>query len=184
MREPATQIAYATIVTTLQQLCADKRSGAFIITGAQSARVHLIKGEIVALLMQHKKGLEAVPSLVHVQASRIDFIPNLPCSLHTPLPDTSMLLEMLAAQASIPPTAASAVPNTVSARRLDMATQTLLSETLAQYIGPVALVVCKKMLDAPQDIEQALQALASNIPEAAQAQRFVTEMRTKLAAHI
>jgi len=183
MREAQTPLSYATIVATLQQLCAEKRSGALIITGDRPTRIHLANGEITALFMQEKKGQEVVPLLARLKAHRMDFIQSLPCSQPNCLAATIVLLAELAAQGGTPSTPEALVSDT-TAPGLDATVPALISETLAQYIGPIATVLCKRLLGTHQNIEETLQALAAHIPDAGQARHFTAAIRTKLAARV
>lgn len=184
MATPKAQLSYVMIVAKLQQLCGEKSSGVLIIRGAigQMTRVHITDGQIVALIMPEKQGREALPLLPNIQASRMDFIPGLPSSVTTPLPATDLLLAELAAQVQAPSTPRAEAPAVASSTPLDPVTRQLLIETLAQYIGPMAMLVSQKILARHQELEDIIRALAESIPEMQAARRFAADIRAKFAA--
>lgn len=184
MEESKMALSYPMIVAKLQQLCEDECSGTLMIMGAigQTTRIHLTDGAIVALMMKDKKGLEVVQLLPKIQVSRMDFVHGLPCSVTTPLPPTSVLLAQLEAQATASPLPTRAAGSTAG-KPLDTESQELLIQTLTHYIGPMAKVFSKRVLQTKQDLDEVLCALEESIPEAAEARRFLTEIRSKLAVH-
>lgn len=177
-------ISYTRIIEKLQTLCADKCSGVLLLLGpgGQTSRIHLADGKIVALISREKKGYDAIPELRHLQVNSINFIQGLPSSLHTPLPDTDDLLRTLTAQTPLAATAATPAARVSSPAPIGAEAQASLRTTLAQYVGPVADLLCDQALQQETESEAVIINLAKHIPNSEYARRFLAEMRTLLAA--
>ncbi len=57
----------------------------------------------------------------------------------------------------------------------------ILEATLMEYIGPMASLVCDEKLPKATDLESAIEILATEIPDAEQAVRFMHEVYKRLA---
>lgn len=179
--EEQSVVTYKMIVEKMQQLHTHKSSGALVITGMQVTRIHFTDGTIVALFVHEKKGHEAVPLLASLRASKMHFIPGVPCSLTTPLPATDVLLQQLAMHE--PHTVTPTVPSSTrpASRGLDAASQEVIVGTLAKYIGPMAMMLGQDLQTSYPDVEEAIISLAKRLPKTEQANRFMAETREKLA---
>lgn len=58
----------------------------------------------------------------------------------------------------------------------------ILEEGLAFYIGPMASFICEDHLEKAGDVASAIERLAAEIPEAAQAKSFSVDMLRRLSA--
>ncbi len=185
MAQNDTALPSTSVVTKLRQLYEEKSTGILIIRGSmgQMARVHMTDGKIVALFIQNKQGYDAMALLAAFQARRIDFISGVPSSVNTPLPPTEAFLAILAAEPAPPPNISPA-SHATSGQPLTAALRTLLEETLGQYIGPMAGILCETVLHESHDVASAISALAAHLPDAPRAQRFVTAMQARVAAQV
>jgi hypothetical protein len=175
------------VAAKLQQLYAGRSSGALIIRGhtSQTARLYMTKGEVEALFVQDKKGYEAVPLLAAFQVRQIDFIPGLPSSVKTPLPTTEELLKLLDTPAPMwGPASATPASIAVPGQQLDDATRTLLEGTLTQYIGPMAAILCDNVLRGIGNVDDAIRALTTHIPDTQRARRFALDIRSHLNSQV
>ncbi len=185
MLEEKSHISYGTILENLHSLHARKSTGVLVLMGiGQTARIRLREGHIVALSVQEKKGSEAIPLLPGLKANRMEFLNNLSSGAETSLPPTPEILAQLAAQTSSAPHhqryTLAAATEAATGEGLDTATRTILEETLALHIGPMAAVLCDNILTTAQPLRDALKALAETISNPARAQRFLAEVQAKL----
>lgn len=58
--------------------------------------------------------------------------------------------------------------------------RTVLKETLAEFMGPVAPMICNKLLQRTQNLDSAIDLLAQEIPDRQQALNFKNKVKQKL----
>ena len=66
-------------------------------------------------------------------------------------------------------------------REVDPQSRALLEAALAEYIGPMASIVCDSDLAMGQNLDTAITTLAKAIPDPENGRRFAEEVRAQLA---
>lgn len=173
---------YRAFVVLLRQLCEEKRSGTlFAATDAnQMARIDLNNGQIKTINFMHKKGNAALSLLPLIQAGRARFTEGARGEVQgaTLLPPSQEILDYLEkAQAPLTPSKkgekAAFAPN---ARE-----RTILEELMADFIGPVAAVICEEHFAEAGSLDALVAALAAEIGDGQMASRFIADARSRLA---
>jgi len=161
-------LPFPAIVAYLSKLCQEKHTGTLLITNNYHllGQISIQDGEIVFLFSQGKRGINALPLLTAAKEGSVSFSEG-KAPLTTPLPTTTDILEYLAnANPNI------AVSEDGSFRPLSPTAKTVLEQTLKEFIGPIAGLVCDDHFRTIVTLEAAIKALADEIPSPATAQQF------------
>ncbi|MFO1423258.1 MAG: hypothetical protein U1F70_06330 [Candidatus Competibacteraceae bacterium] len=179
------------------------------------AQFGLDRGEIVFLVFQNKRGLEALSSLKgqDFKISVCRFFDGQASPARLALPPTDEILKQLVSEvprsvgvadpvsgrtrptAADPvsgrtrPTAADpvsgrtrpTVADPVSGRMLSDQTKAVLKHELAEFIGPMAGIVCEETWASVGNLAQALDVLSRELPDPKQATRFQQNVLKRLA---
>ncbi|MDS4029172.1 MAG: hypothetical protein RKO66_03730 [Candidatus Contendobacter sp.] len=212
----------------LPRLCREKRTGMLFIASSDHrlAQFGLDQGEIVFLVFQNKRGLEAL-SLLKGQDFKVGvcrFFEGQASPSRLVLPSTEDILRQLASEAPRPtatdpvsgrirptatdpvsgrirptatdpvsgrirPTATDPVSgriqptatDPISGRMLTDPIKAVLQQELAEFIGPMAAVVCKETWASVSNLAQALDALSRELPNPKQATPFRQNVLKRLA---
>lgn len=186
-------LSFPELLSELRRLCAERSTGFVLIrpSSGKLARLTLEQGEIVHISYQQKSGVDTLPLLSTIDSGQLDFLEGLGGTSKTLLPSTDEILTRLAGAAS-PVThvatasdAASGVSDAasrqVSARALSPRSQSILEATLADYIGPMAAIVCSGDQVRNKSLEKAIEVLAKEIPDPESGRKFMADVRAKLA---
>lgn len=175
-------IPFQAIIDRLKEFCTQQASGIlFIATKAnRSAQIVLENGKIVFVYFYNKRGVEALKLMLTIKAGRYKFQKNATSPRRSSLPSTDEILRFLKRETDdkIPPEPTEAkepVQNTLSDNQ-----KRILESVLAEYIGPMASIICEDHLDSVPDIAAAIDALASEIPSQDQAQKFRAQISLSL----
>jgi hypothetical protein len=95
-----------------------------------------------------------------------------------PLPSTQDIFRYLGAAEKTPPTSKGSIGHQV--KELTGSAKALLEEELAEFIGPMASIICEEHLRSAYDLESALEALQQAFQNPAQFARFKDNVRKKL----
>lgn len=167
------------LVDELRRLHRQRRTGTLFIATDDNhlLRAGLQDGEIISLSFRNRRGADALNPARQIRTGRARFEPGMLMSCHgqQPLPSTPELLDYLSGGGA-PPAAAPPETGGLSERQ-----RKVLEEELAEFIGPMAAIVCAEHLQGASDLETALAALASEIANADHARRFQTQARSRLA---
>ncbi len=184
MSQDKTSTPFPTIVAELRELCEAERSGTLYIMTDDNrlAQASLNNGEIVSLFCQNKRGADALPLMLKIKAGRHHFKAGPVSRSDASLPSTGEVLRTLNAAenrhvAGISTSDARTAPAGLG---VSDETRATLEETLAEYIGPVAAVICPEHLAKAPDLESALHALAGEIPDPTRAQQFMEDVLEKI----
>ncbi|BHH84853.1 DUF4388 domain-containing protein [Desulforhopalus sp. 52FAK] len=177
-------IPFADLVKHIEVLCTRKASGVlFIATKAnRSAQIVLENGTIVFVYFYNKQGQEALELMLTIQAGRYKFQENATSPRRNKLPPTQDILQFLS-QTDNTKTLAKTEPLT-EAEVLPQLTdeqKSILESILAEFIGPMAAIICEDHLDSTPDITAAINTLASEIPSPLQGEKFKTQAKAKLS---
>lgn len=180
MRNPSS-ILLATIITELRRVCQEKLSGTMnILTEKrQLARIGLLDGNIVALSCMGKRGSEALPLIRQLNPNWFQFVKGSSVVADSDLPATPDVFDFLDSVTSSFASSESAEENTL----LEMLPQqivTVLKEMLNEFMGPVAPMICNKILRQALSLESAIDLLAREIPDQQQAAKFQEQVRQKI----
>lgn len=174
--------SFQAFVDLLRQLCEEKRSGTlFAATDAnRMARIDLSAGQINAINFMHKKGSAALSLLPLIQVGRARFSDGVhsdPPGPASDLPATEDILSHLL-KAQAPPTSERRAQS--PSFTLDSQMREVLETLMADYIGPVASVICEEHFESADSMQALLSALASEIGDSEQATRFMADARARL----
>ena len=181
-------IPFPNIVAEIKQLCARKVTGTlFVATKAnRSAQLTLENGEIVFVYFFNKRGEEALELMSTIRAGRFRFQEGA-VSRRDPLPPTENILKsflgggLVGAEASESrPSAPSAPSAPGGSGGLSREQKSVLETCLADYIGPMAGIICEDHLNSVADLSAAIDALAGEIPSAEQAEQFKAKVMASL----
>ena len=179
-------LSFPEVLSELERLCAERRTGFVLVrpSGAKLARITLEDGEIVFVSYQDRTGVEALDLLSGLDSAQLDFIEGLGGTAKADLPSTAEILAALAGARSpggVHPGTPPAASVRSRAGAIDARSRSILEATLADYIGPMASMVCEGDLVGTQSLEAAITALAKEIPDPENGRRFVADVRAKLA---
>ncbi len=166
---------FGDLIKEIHRLCQEKTTGTLFITGDNNrlAQISLKEGKFVLLSCLNKRGMEAVPLIRQISGGWFQFV-NVKVSDDFSLPATADILSALGGGV-LPPTTIAAAPVTLSKPML-----AILQEALAEYIGPVAMLLCTSRLQGVSDVESALDILAKEITNPQHAQQFKAKVRQRL----
>jgi hypothetical protein len=173
-------IPFQEIVAELRKLCIQAVTGTlFVATKAnRSAQLMLDKGEIVFIYFFNKRGKEALELMSTIRAGRFRFQEGA-VSRRTPLPPTDTILQSLADGHKIPD---QDIEEPISTGLgLSQEQKTVLESCLAEFIGPMAGIICEDHLDVATNLQAAVDALAAEIPSSDQAKKFKVIALEKLS---
>jgi len=185
MTKESQSIPLSKVVANLQELCQAQRTGMALVWGSSTSvgRIYLLQGEIVSVSFLGEKGAKALPRLAAVSAARFDFMEDATTPAKETLPPTEKILGYLAGQALQTDSSSSqAASGAVTGTNLTAKARTVLKETLAEHIGPIANVLFEGGLVDRQDLDTAIETLAGKIPNPDHRDEFIQHVRTKLAS--
>ncbi|MFZ1325399.1 MAG: hypothetical protein WAT67_05140 [Candidatus Contendobacter sp.] len=173
----------ANVIDELKKIQQEKASGTLVVLDQkkQMARVSVVDGQIVSVSFGQKSGMDALQMIQQTDITWLQFIKgsnNRPAA-HTQLPSTRDILELLggaSAKALTPPR----VEKKPAPESLSLETLAVLRETLAEFMGPVAPMICNKILRQAQDLESVLELIAGEIPDRKQAVEFKNRVLQQL----
>lgn len=175
-------IPFQAIIDKLEEFCNQQSSGIlFIATKAnRSAQIVLENGKIVFIYFYNKRGTEALKLMLTIEAGRYRFQKNATSPRRSSLPSTDKILRFLNRETDnkIPHEPTEVTEHVQSS--LNDNQKRILETVLAEYIGPMATIICEDHLDSAPDMAAAIDALASEIPSPDQAQKFRTEITANL----
>lgn len=173
-------ISLDNLVVELQRLCQEKLSGTLFISGDnhRMVQISLLDGNIMALSCLNKRGVEALPLIRQINPNWFQFIKGSSITTDPDLPPTTDILNSLA---SIAPVSASVgLTKNATLEVFPQQIRTVLKETLAEFMGPVAPMICNKILQRTQNLDSAIDLLAQEIPDRQQALNFKNKVKQKL----
>lgn len=167
---------YAELMQALKSLCREASSGTMFIATPdnQFARIVLREGQVVSLSFRTKHGVEALPLIRGIRAGRFKFSAGqVAVDDNAPLAGngTDVLRLLLGDHAQGGPMHAIPADRLVQIPRI-------AERVLAEFLGPIAGVVCEEhlgKLGAPREAAAAadfIDALAREVRDPAHARRF------------
>ncbi len=187
------------VIAELQSLCAARRTGTLFIITLENhpAQVILREGEIVGLSYRLMRGPDALAPLQAFSAARYRFESESVQSADARLPATADVLAHLGAAAATvpgpPPPAfkpeTGAAPTTrppAEAAEAIGRIRAVLERELAEFLGPMAGMICQEYLAAhpalgsPQDATKLVEAIAREIGDPAKEAHFKQRVLSQL----
>lgn len=172
-------IPFPQIVSEIKKLCAEKVTGTlFVATKAnRSAQLMLDKGEIVFVYFFNKRGVDALELMTTIQAGRYRFQEGAVSRRMSLPPNEAIFNSLISGQKVAPVEVNEKISN---GSGLSQEQKTALEACLAGYIGPMAGIICEDHLGVVADLQEAVDALAAEIPSPEQAQKFRAMVLEKL----
>ena len=176
----------ARMLAALVNLHENERDGTLFLSTDQNhmATVTLQGGEIVALQYRNKRGERALAPLSRIEQTSYRFDSQFYMFRPQPdLPPTDVILQRLGAVKAVQPQPAappSAESRAASPLRLSSERKRIIQTTLAKFVGPLASVACQQVFAQASTLEDALSALAEQMPERSSAEQFLDEVAKAL----
>lgn len=168
------------IVANIMLLCREQRTGTLFVKSGHRllGQVGIENGDIVFLFSLGKRGTAALPLLLSAtEGGQTSFLAG-QVPIKMPLPPTAEILQFL----STPPAAnRPAEKGAFRAEQLSAAARTVLENTLREFIGPIAGMVCSDVFRSCGSIELAIAKLTQELPTRDMADRFRALVRQRLA---
>lgn len=172
------------LVGELASLCKEGASGTVFIATDDNrlVRMTLDGGEIRFISFQNKRGAAALNLMPQIKQGRLRFeegvISGTPSADLPPTADTLRFLANPASSAAPSSPAATAATNRGSSAITDK-DRAVIETVLADYIGPMASIVCDEHLSGAQDLQTALKKLAAEIQDPLQAEKFIADVNAQ-----
>ncbi len=176
-------IPFSEIVVQLKKICDSKATGTmFVVTQKnKSAQVMIEKGKIVFIYFFNKRGQAAIDLMKTIAAGTYRFQEGTVNYRPMDLPDTRVILQTLAGVENDGyPELETGSGSVEETSVLSPAQRSVLEECLADYIGPMAGIICEDYLGTVPDVATAVDLLAAEIPSAAQGEQFKEQVRAKI----
>lgn len=178
-------LPFPEIVEQLSRLSREQVTGTlFLATKAnRSAQIMLEKGEIVFVYFYNKRGSEAIELMTSIVAGRLRFQAGQVPGKKQLLPPTSAILAALKEAGGKVTTGGDDVAATASQGGVVALTdqqKETLEACLAEFIGPMAAILCEEHFAGGKTLEQVVEGLASEIPSADQASKFTDMVQSRL----
>lgn len=166
------------LLTEIRRLSDQRATGTLFITTEEnrSAQICLEDGDIVLVYFNNKWGEAALKLLSEIPACKYRFQEGA-VSRKPPLPTTDQILRLLGAELTNPPAATN---SPVSATAISKEQKSILKNTLAAFIGPMAEFIGEDSLVGVQDLQTAIKVLAEEIPSSSQADKFREKIQQDL----
>ncbi len=176
-------LSYRELIGEVRHLCAQRQTGSVFITTSNNhaVRFALQNGTIIAVSFRQQTGLDALVSIQRITKGRLKYSDEL--LHHAPqagLPSTPELLSMLHGAAAEPPEGrpANAGPVNESLAR----SRAVIESELAEYLGPMARVVCGEYIATASNLTDLIESLAKELRDTGKASRFMERVRDRLAS--
>ena len=166
------------VIARLHELCEGRQTGTVYIleNGHLTGQFGLQAGEIVSLIAQEKRGTDALSCLLDIKNYGIAFAPGTLAPERMSLPPTSEILAILdsfIAHGAEPQPKPSPSPSpSPSPPSLTGDAKTVLEQTLREFIGPIANMVCADHFSTATTLTDAIDALAAEMPNPKMALQF------------
>jgi hypothetical protein len=171
-------IPFLEIVEKLKKLCDSRQTGTLFVATKlnRSAQIMIDDGEIVYMYFYNKRGQDALELMATIEAVTFLFHKGTVTSRRGPIPKTSIILQTLAKATGESSTQVSAgAGNSLSRRE-----KSTLEECLAEYIGPMAAIICEDHFGSVADFSTAVDVLAAEIPSVDQRGLFKEKVMARI----
>jgi hypothetical protein len=193
---------FPSLMEQIAHLCGQRQTGTVMLVSDDNrmGQMHLRAGEIVFVMCRGRRGRDALGIMRTMQAARLSFVagavdaaeaiewasktvldylngrlPDLPGQGNTGAVPTPVAPGASAAFAA-PPALPVAAPQPARTVAVTSATRKVFEEVMLTYIGPMAQIVCGDHFATATDAQALTQALATEIPGAANQARFKADI--------
>lgn len=198
---PAEFTPFPSLMAQIANLCGQRQTGTVMLVSDDNrmGQIHLRGGEIVFVMCRGRRGRDALGIMRTMQAARLSFVAGAVDAagavewasktvldyLNGLLPDlpghgdagTGAQPGAAATVGARPVTAApAAAPQSATAVDVTPATKAIFEKVMLTYIGPMAQIVCGDHFATATDARALTEALATEIPGAAQQAKFKAEI--------
>ncbi len=174
-------IPFSKIIFELTKLCNTKSTGTFFVAtkSNRSAQIIIENGEIVFVYFYNKRGQEALELMSTIKAGKFRFQKGSSSKRRSVLPPTKLILELLAGAVG---QSAMDIEMSQSTGRgsINQEQKTVLEECLAEYVGPIAAIICEDHLSMNVDFLTAIDLLAAEISSADQKTQFKKKVMAQI----
>jgi len=174
------------VLHELKALVESKASGfLFLVTDENHASsVRLRNGNIEEVSFSNRHSDEAVQMLMKVKAARARFQPSVMAAIpskHGPLSTASIDWLLSGHDATASPGAQAHTAPASGAADQRARQRPVVEKIALTYFGPIATLLCEEAFGASTNVDHILVQIASNLPEQAEADRFLAEARAAVA---
>ena len=168
-------MSHDSLVAELQKRIQEKKSGTLFISAdnRRTAQINLLNGNIVALSCLNKRGVDALHLLQQLNPSWFQFIEGSSIATDRDLPSNAVIMSSLVSDFG---SVSESVESTASTPQTDE----MLKHILAEFMGPVAPLICNKIMRQTRNLDQAIDLLAQEIPD----QQQVVEFKNKVSQQL
>ena len=178
-------VPFSEIVSDLRRLSESGATGAvFVVTSDnQGAQFFLEQGKFVYLYYANRMGLDALGEMAAIRSGRYRFRPGGVPLQRLQLPETGMILAALEGArdgASLGLSGGEPQSVATGATTLTQARKQVLQGCLAEFVGPIAAMLCEEHFASAPDLDSAIDALARELSSETQSQQFSAMARARL----
>ena len=168
-------ISLDSLIVEIQRLSQEKITGTIFISAdnRRTAQINLLKGNIVALSCLNMRGMKALLLIRQLNPNWFKFIQGTSVTTDSDLPSTADILNSLISSCNSISESSGSAANTQQ-------TDAVLQETLMEFMGPVAPLICNKVLPQARNLDEAIDLLAHEIPDRQQALSFKEQVGQKI----
>lgn len=177
-------LSYGDLIGEVRRLCAQRQTGCVFITTADNhgVRFGLQNGAIIAVAFRHQTGPDALEQIRRIGKGKLQFS-NEPLQPQAGLPSTPELIAiLLGAEPSSNGRAAPAAPAAGPVNESLTRSRAIIESELAEFLGPMAPVVCGEHIEIAGSLNELIDALAKELHDTDKASRFKERVRERLAA--
>ena len=176
-------LSYRELLGELKQLVSKRTSGVMFISTLDNhaVQISIDKGKIIGCRFRFKRGEEALPLIMDMEAGRYSFTPGPSGTADKSLPPTGTLLQILDSTNNKTPADMPMQGNTELA-----AVPALVATELALYLGPIASILVEDYLDEKGPVRDngalkgMITSLASEIADQGKRNEFTQHVLSKL----
>lgn len=170
------------IAAQLRKLCQEKKTGTLLImnNGHILGQISLEKGDIVSLMAGKQHGINVLQIFLELEIGDIAFTSSPLSTPRMSLPSTTEILAILERVETT--TASSLLSAQGSHPSLTAASKTILEQTLKEFIGPIATMICTDHFRVANTLAATIDALANDIPSSQAAAQFRERVRQRLGS--
>ena len=176
-------LTYGELIGEVRRLCAQRASGCVFITTSDNhaMRFEVRSGRIIALSFRQHTGAKALAAIKGVTGGRLRYSEEVfERATQNDLPPTPELLAALGAPGMAPADGNGA--GDASAREHLARSRSVIESELAEYLGPMAPLVCQEHMALATDVDELVESLASELRDGAKAAGFRERVQKRLAA--
>lgn len=171
-------IPFPAIIAELRKLCNKRATGTLFISTKKnrSAQVALDKGQIVFVYFYNKRGQEALDLMATITAGRFRFQEGSISPRRVSLPPTNEILNSLGDEEAKGDSGGESPTSQATVGGLKHEEKNVIENCLAEYIGPMAGIICDDHLGSVSDVNEAIAVLVTEIPSSEQAEKFKSKV--------